>query len=176
MTFFSDERMAELREVFFESAQEQLQSLNDQALALEKNPAEAELLRDIRRTVHTLKGDSAAVGFGDLSTLAHELEDALVPELCDAAGSKVADVILAAADEFHAMVQAHRGNMKPPSPEALRAQIRMLLEVPAAQPSRTFEPRLAWTEFEQVGIVDAASRGKTVFNVAITIDPACPVR
>jgi len=176
MSFFSDERMAELREVFFESAQELLQSLNDQALALEKNPQDAELFRDVRRTVHTLKGDSAAVGFSGLSDLAHELEDALVPELCNAAGPRVADVVLSAADEFYAIVQAHRGNMKPPSPDALRAQIRKLVEAPAAQTSRVLRPQFSWTEFEQVGIVDAATRGKRVFNIAINLDAACPVR
>jgi two-component system chemotaxis sensor kinase CheA len=175
MSFFSDERMAELREVFFESAQELLQSLNDQALALEKAPHDAELLRDIRRTVHTLKGDSAAVGFSALSALAHELEDALAPE-CDAVSAAVADVVLAAADEFHDIVQAYRGNIKPPSPNALRAQIQTLIKAPAAQPHRTSQPHFAWSEFEQVGIVDAATRGKCVFNIAVSIDPACPVR
>ena len=176
MSFFSEERMAELREVFFESAQELLQSLNDQALALEKNPQDAELLRDVRRTVHTLKGDSAAVGFTGLSDLAHQLEDALAPELCSAAGQRVADVVLAAADEFHNLVQAYRGNMKPPSPDALCAQIRKLIEAPTAQPSQALQPRFAWSEIEQISIIDAAASGKSVFNLAVSVHPACPVR
>ena len=52
-----------MRELFFESAQELLQSLNEQALQLEKRPGDAEIMRSIRRTVHTLKGDAAACGF-----------------------------------------------------------------------------------------------------------------
>jgi chemotaxis protein histidine kinase CheA len=56
----SDERIAELRELFFESAQELLQALNDEALKLEKHPGDVEIVRGIRRTVHTLKGDAAA--------------------------------------------------------------------------------------------------------------------
>ncbi len=56
MTQFSDERGAEMRELFFETSQELLQSLNDEALKLEKNPADVELVRSIRRIVHTLKG------------------------------------------------------------------------------------------------------------------------
>ena len=39
MTQFSDERGAEMRELFFETAQELLQSLNEEALKLERNPA-----------------------------------------------------------------------------------------------------------------------------------------
>ena len=69
MTHSSDERGAEMRELFFETAQELLQSLNDEALKLEKHPGDAEVVRSIRRTVHTLKGDAAACGFRELSEL-----------------------------------------------------------------------------------------------------------
>ena len=76
MTQFSDERGGELRELFFETAQELLQSLNEEALKLEKNPGDAETVRSIRRIVHTLKGDAAACGYRELSESAHEVEDA----------------------------------------------------------------------------------------------------
>src|SRR5262249_5820315 len=98
-----DERMAELRELFFESAQELLQVLNDEALKLEKSPDDAEVVRSIRRMVHTLKGDSAACGYRELSELAHEMEDAL------ALGNvsvdlPLAEVAFTAADVFGAML------------------------------------------------------------------------
>ena len=81
MTFFPDERAAELRDLFFESAAEILQAMNESGLALEDRPGDKESLRSVRRAVHTLKGDSAACGFRELSELAHELEDVLTPEL-----------------------------------------------------------------------------------------------
>ena len=81
MTFLPDDRASELRELFFESAAEILQAMNDAGLALEEHPADKESLRSVRRAVHTLKGDSAACGFRELSELAHELEDVLTPEL-----------------------------------------------------------------------------------------------
>src|SRR6202046_5812249 len=77
MTDSPDERGAELRELFFETSQELLQALNDEALKLEKKPGDEEIVRVIRRTVHTLKGDSAACGLRELSELAHQFEDAL---------------------------------------------------------------------------------------------------
>ena len=55
MSFFSDDRAAEMRELFFESAAEVLQALNDEGLKLEKTPQDAEILREVRRTVHTLR-------------------------------------------------------------------------------------------------------------------------
>jgi len=60
---FSDDRGAELREFFFETAQDLLQALNEEALKLEKkHPGDVETVRSIRRAVHTLKGDAAACG------------------------------------------------------------------------------------------------------------------
>ncbi len=38
MSQYSDERGSELRDLFFETAQELLQSLNEDALKLERNP------------------------------------------------------------------------------------------------------------------------------------------
>ena len=55
VSHFSDERGAELRELFFETAQELLQALNDEALKLEKHPGDLEIVRSIRRIVHTSK-------------------------------------------------------------------------------------------------------------------------
>src|SRR6266852_5514328 len=107
MTHSSDERGAEMRELFFETAQELLQSLNDDALKLEKTPQDKEIIRSVRRTVHTLKGDSAACGFSELSDLAHTLEDALTAEAIGS-GVSLAELGFTAADIFGAMLAAYR--------------------------------------------------------------------
>ena len=127
MTQFSDERGAELRQLFFETSQELLQALNDDALKLEKNPDDPETVRGIRRTVHTLKGDAAACGFRELSELAHELEDALAMEHSSAPVS-MAEIAFTAADAFEAILVSYRGNLAPPSPEPLRKMIRALTD------------------------------------------------
>ena len=75
-----EDRSAELRTLFFESAYELLQALNEGGLQLEMRPGDEEVLRSVRRVVHTLKGDSAACGFNKLSELAHEFEDVLTPQ------------------------------------------------------------------------------------------------
>ena len=59
MSFLPEERGSELRGIFFESAAELLQTINDAGLQLEKRPADEDLIRSVRRAVHTLKGDSA---------------------------------------------------------------------------------------------------------------------
>src|SRR5271165_4139925 len=106
MTNSPDDRGAELRELFFETSQELLQALNDEALKLEKHPGDEEIVRAIRRTVHTLKGDSAACGLRELSELAHQFEDALTLETASAHGA-LAEIAFAPAAVFSAMLAAY---------------------------------------------------------------------
>jgi two-component system chemotaxis sensor kinase CheA len=120
-----DERGLELRELFFETSQELLQALNDEALKLEKKPGDEEIVRVIRRTVHTLKGDSAACGMRELSELAHQFEDALSLE-GTATQAAVAEIAFAAADVFAEMIAAYRGGGKLPSTKNLSNRISQL--------------------------------------------------
>jgi two-component system, chemotaxis family, sensor kinase CheA len=176
-----DDRGGELRALFFESANEVLQSLNESGLELESQPADEEVLRRVRRAVHTLKGDSAACGFNKLSELAHELEDVLTPQVADARGGELAELVLAAADSFGAMLAAYQRNVEPPAVEALHALIRRLLEVPASRENSPvavvqLPAQFAWTEYEQLMISEAVHRGEAVYNIALRIDPQSLMR
>ena len=177
MTQFSDERGAEMLELFFETSQELLQSLNDEALKLERNPADVELVRSIRRIVHTLKGDAAACGFRELSNAAHALEDALATESVASHGS-LAEVAFTAADTFGGMLAAYRRKGKLPSTAPLAKMVRELAqqnkpgkrskkEAPAA-----FVPTV-WTEYENLAIQNAQSQGRNVYHITARIDPKC---
>src|ERR1700746_3006264 len=117
--------MAELRQLFFESAGELVQKLNDEAMQLEKSPGDAETARSLRRTVHTLKGDSAACGFRELSELAHEFEDVLTLQNT-ASAVLVPEIALRAADVFTGLLEAYRNGTKLPATKSLRADISRL--------------------------------------------------
>ena len=173
----SDERMAELRELFFESAQELVQALNEEALKLEKHPGDAELVRSIRRTVHTLKGDAGACGYRELSEVAHELEDALALE--SATGhTMLAEVAFTAADLFVAMLAAYRKRTKLPSRDSLRKMVKKLTEEPGSKPRgrkkvAVTAKTLGWTEYEKLAVHKAQADGKFVYHVQAQIDPHC---
>ncbi len=176
-----DDRSAELRALFFESASELLQSLNEAGLQLEARPGDEEVIRRVRRAVHTLKGDSAACGFHELSELAHELEDILTLQIARTRGAVFAEVVLAAADTFDALLRAYQRRAKPPSTAAMRKQIRLLLESCShAEDSGGAEShipaRFTWSEYEQLMISEALHRGETVYNVALQIDPQSAMR
>src|SRR5207249_11318171 len=168
-----------MHELFFETSQELLQSLNDEALKLEKQPGDVEIVRSIRRIVHTLKGDAAACGFRELSDLAHELEDALGPEIAHSNPAEVAELVLSAADVFDANLAAYRNNLQPPAAEPLRAMIRSLSSAPAAQPIQTSAgaaTNIEWGEYERLAIDQALAAGKKVYCVTVELDPQCPMK
>jgi two-component system chemotaxis sensor kinase CheA len=170
-----DDRSGELRALFFESAGELLQSLNEAGLELEARPADDEVIRRVRRAVHTLKGDSAACGYYELSELAHELEDVISPQVGQTRGTKIAEVVLEAADCFSAMLAAYQRNIDPPPADALRILIRSLLAAPVASQESVVPKKVAaqfaWTEYEQLMISEAIHRGEVVYNIALRIDP-----
>ncbi|MFZ0817441.1 MAG: Hpt domain-containing protein, partial [Candidatus Sulfotelmatobacter sp.] len=135
MTNPPDERGAELQELFFETSQELLQALNEESLKLEKHPGDEEIVRSIRRTVHTLKGDSAACGLRELSELAHQFENALSLDTA-ASHAALAEIAFAAADVFGGMIAAYHAGRAMPATESLRKRITELTSAPAAKKSR----------------------------------------
>ncbi|HEV7220772.1 MAG: chemotaxis protein CheA [Terriglobales bacterium] len=176
MTKFSDGPGDELRELFFETAQELLQALNDEALKLEKQPGDIDAMRSMRRTVHTLKGDAAACGFRELSELAHELEDALAADSVPTHVS-LAEIAFCAADTFEAMLAAYQRGKKLPSVTAVKEIIRELTGAKISKKSRRTKaptaPAVTWTEYEKVRIHEATGRGRRIYQIAAQIDPLC---
>ena len=176
MTNSPDERGAELRDLFYETSQELLQALNDEALKLEKTPGDEEIVRSIRRTVHTLKGDSAACGLRELSELAHQFEDALSMEGA-AAHAAVAEIAFAAADVFAEMIAAYRSGHRLPSTRKLSKKIEELTSTPAAKKARRKKTKSVvaadWTEYEKLAMTQAQAGGQDVLHVVVKIDPHC---
>ena len=182
MSFLPEDRGAELRNLFFESAAELLQVINDTGLQLEKRPADEELIRSVRRAVHTLKGDSAACGFQKLSELSHELEDVLTLQIGQSHGPLLAEAILSAVDSFEGMLSAYQKRQEPPSGEALRVLIHNLLKTPSGAGDngmangRQVPASFRWSEYESLMISEALLRGDQVYNVALRIDPNSAMR
>ncbi|HTD21776.1 MAG TPA: chemotaxis protein CheA [Terriglobales bacterium] len=185
MSFFPEEPGSDLKELFFESARELLQALNNEGMRLEENPHDEETVRSLRRAVHTLKGDSAVCGYNEISELAHELEDVLTPEQAKLHTAAMAEMVLRAADLFDTMLTAYRNNATLPESHVLRASIRKLAGSSAAQPGEKRQSRgepddrlagFSWTENQQLVIANAASEGKKILLVAIVIDNLCPMR
>jgi two-component system, chemotaxis family, sensor kinase CheA len=65
----------ELRDIYRISSQERLQNLEAGILNLEQNPTQLEIIADLLREAHSLKGDSRVVGVTSLEAVTHALEE-----------------------------------------------------------------------------------------------------
>lgn len=61
-------------DVFLEESREHIQSLNNNILSLEESPSK-EIIDEIFRSAHTLKGMAGTMGFDQISKITHEMEN-----------------------------------------------------------------------------------------------------
>ncbi len=74
-----DLEFAPLRVAFFEDADDHIENLESALAELADESTNEEAFATLFRTVHTLKGDANAVGFGGIAELMHQCENTLVP-------------------------------------------------------------------------------------------------
>lgn len=80
MTEDTDPAVDEMKEIiddFLIEADELIASLDSNLVALESAPGDLELLNGIFRAAHTIKGTSSFLGFEQVTTLTHKMEDIL---------------------------------------------------------------------------------------------------
>jgi two-component system, chemotaxis family, sensor kinase CheA len=113
---------------------------------IERRPGDGELVRDVFRDLHTVKGSSAMVGLQPVNQLAHAAED-LVGQIRDAGravDSPVVDALLAALDGLRDMLaQAQAGRTIALDPGPTIARLRNPGAAPPAAPAQAAEPSAA---------------------------------
>lgn len=75
--YVSDDISQEELTVFLEEADEQLKLLDEDFVLLEKSGGNSQLLQEIFRASHTLKGSSGMLGYEKMSQVAHAMETVL---------------------------------------------------------------------------------------------------
>lgn len=74
---FSDEMFDEILKIFQVESEEIISKINNNLLELEKNPNNKDVILSLFRDAHTIKGASRMVGFNNVQTIAHKMEDIL---------------------------------------------------------------------------------------------------
>ena len=69
--------MTQYLQIFIEESNEHVQSLNQSLLQLEKDPEDKDVLNEIFRVAHTIKGMAGTMGFTKMTKLTHDMENVL---------------------------------------------------------------------------------------------------
>jgi two-component system, chemotaxis family, sensor kinase CheA len=99
--------LAKYAALFQSESREQLSTINEELLALERTPTASEPVSAVFRAVHTMKGMSATMGYSTVTALAHELESLLdrVRHAEIAVDRAVTDALFAAVDALERAVE-----------------------------------------------------------------------
>lgn len=175
-------------EVFIEESKEHLQSCNEHLLLLEKNPEDLSIINEIFRSAHTLKGMSATMGYEDLASLTHQMENVL-----DALRNKkisftpeILDVVFLAVDLLEAMVQsiAEGGDGKgdvsnvveklkliESGESPLAAEIQK--ESDANRIEETVISKISYDEYEQSIMKLSQEQGFQIYEMTVSLSEDC---
>jgi chemosensory pili system protein ChpA (sensor histidine kinase/response regulator) len=127
----------ELVQVFQAEAAEVLDSSDLILQRLRGDPGNVELLGNLRREMHTLKGGSRMAGIMAVGDLAHAAESVLdvLGKGAEAATSAVLDTLQRALDGLHQMLAEVANGARPPPPQALIGELQEVLgDMPAPLP------------------------------------------
>ncbi|WP_170007394.1 chemotaxis protein CheA [Bacillus fonticola] len=180
--------MSQYLEVFLDESREHLQRCNEALLALEKEPNNLEIVNEMFRSAHTLKGMSATMGYEDIANVTHQMENVLdlIRNEKLQVQPALLDVVFASLDDLEAMVEsiASGGDGKRNVTETLRllklweqgngtlTQKEVAATKTKDQPSTRTHGK-PFDEFEQTVLLQSMEQGFSVFNITVTLTEDC---
>ncbi|MFP7357469.1 chemotaxis protein CheA [Kurthia gibsonii] len=176
-------------EVFIDESNEHLQSCSESLLVLEQNPDNIEIVNDIFRNAHTLKGMSATMGFEDIADLTHKMENVLdaIRNHKIQVTAELLDVVFESVDHLEEMVSdiSNGGDGKKDVTQTVEKLKRLesgesienIETVVAAALSETVtevaESKLIFDDFEQTVLEQSMEQGFSAYEINISLREDC---
>lgn len=180
--------------MFIDESNDHLQSLNENLLQLEGNPEDLSIVQSIFRSAHTLKGMSATMGFEDLASLTHEMENVL--DLVRNGKLKmdpfIFDTLFKGLDALEAMVQdIVGGGTGKADVTSIVASLQSILkgdyikEAPAAQASANSASAsgsagasgsVLLDQFQSSILLQSIEAGHQPFYVQVSVEESCVLK
>ncbi|MFS0675179.1 chemotaxis protein CheW [Ornithinibacillus sp. 179-J 7C1 HS] len=170
-------------EVFLDESREHLQAINDHLLRLEKLPTEIDIVQEIFRSAHTLKGMSATMGFEDIASLTHQMENVLDKirhhELT--VTTEVIDISFLATEALEEMVQSiSEGNDGKKDVSELVMRLKQVESGTSSQEqvqSNASDPKAFQTleldEYQSTVMSQAKENGHQAFQITVQLNSDC---
>lgn len=172
----------EYRDIYVNDMREHLQNMNRTLVELEHDPENGDLLNEIFRAAHTIKGNSATMGYNNVAELAHEMESLLDRVRNKEMGleQEIMDILFESFDNIESMVESIAANTEVKNPKDTIEKIRQVLEFTRAEAgvddAQVMEEQIELGLDELRLVAQAIDSGKTVYEITITIDEDCQLK
>ena len=165
MSDYLDSSNEELLKDYFSEAEQMIDNLESNILAIESDPSNHDAIDEIFRAAHTLKGNSAAVEFTEVAHFAHTMEDLLDEVRSDKVkvNEDIIDVLLNAA-----FIPGKGGAAPSPAPAPKPAAPK-----PAAAPAAAAKVELSEYELEE--LKQNCGGGEKLWQVKVVFDENNPM-
>ncbi|MGE0468463.1 MAG: chemotaxis protein CheW [Nitrospira sp.] len=156
---------AQFQEAFFEEAAEHLAVVEEGLLKLEQNPNDLDLLNQIFRSAHSIKGTSGMFGFTDIAQFTHKMETLLdlLRNGQKVVTPQVVDLLLRSTDCLKSLVEAAKSG----SPIDAETVQRLTAELVISQGAGLGAPGIEKTKATGSNSVSAIDRS-WVYTIAWT--------
>jgi two-component system, chemotaxis family, sensor kinase CheA len=171
-------------EMFIEESKEHLQSINDELLKLESDSTNTAIVNEIFRSAHTLKGMAGSMGFDDLASLTHEMENVLdlLRNSKLTITSEIMDVIFKCVDLIERMVDSiesggdGKENVTEVVTQLKKIQNPNHTELVSASREVAATAEFVLDEFQATVISEAKKSGMNIYQIKVSLDVNCVMK
>ncbi|MBM7581402.1 two-component system chemotaxis sensor kinase CheA [Caldicoprobacter guelmensis] len=168
---------SQYRELFMEESREHLQSLNNNLLVLEKQPDNTEVINEIFRSAHTLKGMAGSMGFKTMADLAHAMENVLdtIRKGNMNVSVEVMDALFEALDMLEGLLQdiGQAGVESPRDISGIRAKLEGFINSTVAKDYKPHKEGLSLDEHHVRVISEAVKDGFIPYYIEVKLKESC---
>lgn len=174
-------------EMFIEESKDHLQAINDELLKLETDPNNTAIINEIFRSAHTLKGMAGSMGFDDLASLTHQMENVLdlLRNSKLVITTEIMDVIFKCVDFIEKMVDSvEQGGDGKENVVDIVQQLEQIQNPSSAHHADVLDAslevavaaELVIDEYQYSVINEARKTGNQVFQITVTLDERCVMK
>ncbi len=172
---------SQYRDLFFEETDEYLQTLNECLLQLEKEPNDTNVLNEIFRAAHTLKGMAATMGYSTMTKLTHSMENVfeLFRKGISSINSDVISLIFKCLDKLSEIVEDLRDeNYKEYDISDLLSELQNVSKgqasaTPQVKNAKSEVVRNKLSDTDNMIIKSAQDKGFNVYDIIVVIESGC---
>ncbi len=165
------------KDIFLNETRENLSLLNQLLVRLEGNPSQPDIIDEIFRSIHTIKGSSATMKYDKIMELAHEIEN--IFDIWRSGKGRpepdLIEIIFNALDNLENLIdEVETGNEERSDISSILRRLKVAQSLIKEVGQREGpQAKIKLSPVEQKALEKAEEKGRTAFKIEITLEVNC---